>query len=236
MRDQNEVSNHLIRNLERISPENSIFNYKTGRKAFSSSGQGNIHEWLETFLPNTRIILEPKIIGSKIGIQYIDGKLKKAINKNSEDITKNVIALENIPKNIPIKNILEIQGVIYDDKSRSNKNNVMEFTKIEKIKPQMKTQRFCAFQIFHCNINHFQLLQELKCLNFEIPKTHFTKFISDIEIYLQCLKDGKLFKSYPTNGIVLKINSRKLQKYLGENISTPPATCGNSWVLAKNIN
>ena len=56
MREANDVSNHLLRNLERIPPENSIFNYKSGRKAFLSLGQGNIREWLETFLPNTRII------------------------------------------------------------------------------------------------------------------------------------------------------------------------------------
>ena len=51
MREENEVSNHLISNLERISPENSIFNYKCGRKAFLSLGQGNIRKWLEVFLP-----------------------------------------------------------------------------------------------------------------------------------------------------------------------------------------
>ena len=61
MREENEVSNHLIRNLERISPENSIFNYKSGSKAFVSLGQGNYREWLDTFLPNTRIILEQKV-------------------------------------------------------------------------------------------------------------------------------------------------------------------------------
>ena len=87
MREENEVSEHLIRNLERISPEKSIFNYKSGRNAFLSLGQGNIREWLEIFLPNTRIILEPKIIGSIIGIQYINGELKKVINKNCQDIT-----------------------------------------------------------------------------------------------------------------------------------------------------
>ena len=61
MRELNERSDHLQRNLERISPENSIFNYQSGRKAFLSLGQGNVSEWLETLLPNTRIILEPKI-------------------------------------------------------------------------------------------------------------------------------------------------------------------------------
>ena len=93
---------------------------------------------------------------------------------------------------------------------------------------QSKRLKFCAFQICQCNINHFQSLQELKHLNFEIPQTQFTNFISDIEIYLQCWREGKLFTSYPTNGLVLKINSRKLQKYLGENNLSIP------WAYAIN--
>ena len=217
MKKENEVSDHLLRNLDRISPEDSIFNYKSGRKAFLSLGQGNIREWLETFLPNTRIILEPKIIGSIIAIQYINGEINKAINKNSQDITESVRSLKNIPKNLPIKNRIEIKGVLYDYETTSNKKNLNKFIENQNFKPRSKRFKFCAFQICHCNINHFQSLQELKNLNFEIPQTQFTNFISDIEIYLQCWKEGKLFKRYPTNGIVLKINSRKLQKYLGEN-------------------
>ncbi len=221
MRGKKKGSDHLIKNLERISIENSIINYKSGRKTLLSLGQGNVHEWLESLLPNTRIILEPKIIGTNIGIQYLNGKLYKAINENNQDITKSVRSVKNIPSSIPIKNRIEIQGVLFDDKKKSNKYKKTEFLGTHKIKSQLKRLRFCAFQIFHCNINHFQSLQELKKLKFEIPQTHFTNFTSDIEIYLQCWKEGKLFKSYPTNGIVLKINSRRLQKYLGENnIST----------------
>ena len=228
MREENEVSNHLIRNLERISPENSIFNYKSGRKAFLSLGQGNIREWLETFLPNTRIILEPKIIGSIIGIQYINGELNKVINKSSQDITESVRSLKKIPKSVPIKNRIEIQGVLYDDKNLSTRTNKTEFIETQNLKSKSKRLKFCAFQIYHCNINHFQSLQELKHLNFEIPQTQFTNFISDFEIYLQCWKEGKLFTSYPTNGLVLKINSRKLQKYLVENNLSIP------WAYAIN--
>ena len=191
MIEENEGSVHLIKNLERVSPQNSIFNYKSGRKAFLSLGQGNIHEWLKTLLPNTRIIIEPKIIGLGIGIQYINGKLNKAINKNSHDITDMVSSLKNIPKCIPVKNRKESRGVLYDHQNTSNKNKKNEFREVQNFKPQLKRYRFCAFQIFHCNINHFQSLQELKHLNFEIPKTQFTNFISDIEIYLQCWREGK---------------------------------------------
>ncbi len=218
MNEETEGSDHLIRNLERISLENTIFNYNSGGKALLSLGQGNVHEWLESLLPNTRIILEPKIIGSDIGIQYFNGKVNKAINKNNQDITESVRSLKNIPQIIPIKNRIEIRGVLYDDENTLNKkNNNAEFMEILKFKSNLKRMRFCAFQIFHCNINHYQSLQELKHLNFEIPETQFTNFTSDVEIYLQCWKEDKIFKSYPTNGIVLKINSRKLQKYLGEN-------------------
>ena len=56
MNKENEVEDHLTRNLERISPENSVFNYTSGRKTFLSIGKGNISEWLDTFLPNTRIL------------------------------------------------------------------------------------------------------------------------------------------------------------------------------------
>ncbi len=127
------------------------------------------------------------------------------------------MSLKNIPKSLPIKKRIEIRGILYDDENRTNINNQTRFIGMQKSKLDIKRLKFCAFQIYHCNINHFQSLQELKHLNFEIPQTQFTNFISDIEIYLQYWKDGKLFKRYPSNGLVLKINSKKLQKYLGQN-------------------
>ena len=220
--------NHLINNLERTSFENSIFKYKFGRKAFLSLGKGNIHEWLETLLPNTRLILEPKIIGLSIGIQYINGKLNKAINDHSGDITEKIHSLISVPKSIPFKKQIEIRGVLYNNENISYENIKNGIHGYKKASTELNKLNFCAFQIFHCNINQFQALQELKNLNFEIPETQFTNFISDIEIYRQCWKEGKLFQSYPSNGIVLKINSRKLQKYLGEN------NLSRNWAYAIN--
>ena len=122
MNEEHDRSDHLVRNLKRISPENSIFNYKYGRKAFLSLGKENIREWLKTFLPNTRLIIEPKIMGTSIGIQYSGGKLNKAINENIEDITESVRSIKNIPQRLPFKKKIEIQGVLYEEKdSKSNK-------------------------------------------------------------------------------------------------------------------
>ena len=116
MNKNKEKFDHLINNLERNSLKDSIFNYESGRRAFLLLGQGNLRRWLESLLPNTRLILEPKIIGSSIGIQYIQGKLNKAINENCRDITKEVKSLGIIPKSIPIMKTLEIQGILYKKK------------------------------------------------------------------------------------------------------------------------
>ena len=208
---------HLKKNLERISSEDSIFNYESGQRALLSLGQGNVREWLETLLPNTRLILEPKINGSYIGIQYINGKLKKAINKNSEDITEKIKSLSTVPNELVIKDRLEIVGVIYDERNTSKKSKKNEFLGLINTKTKKIDPKFCAFQILHCKINQFQILKELKKLDFKVPQSQFTNYISDIEIYLQCWREGKLFQNYPTSGIVIKVNSRKLQKYFGHN-------------------
>tara|TARA_Y100001968_G_C19237476_1_gene657678 strand:+ start:125 stop:811 length:687 start_codon:yes stop_codon:yes gene_type:complete len=208
---------HLLNNLDKISNKNSIFSYKSRRKAFLSLGQGNIDKWLDSLLPNTRLIIEPKIIGYSIGIQYENGTLSKIINKNSIEITEKVKALRIIPKRIAINKRIEIQGLLYLNKNSSIKRKQAELIDIQYESKELKEIRFCAFHIFHCRINQFEALQELKNLNFEIPENEFTIFISDIEIYRQYWKEGYLFNRYPTNGLVLKINSRKLQKYLGEN-------------------
>ena len=117
---------HLKNNIKKASFKNSIFNYRAGRKAFLSLGKGNIREWLEKLLPNTRLIIEPKIIGLSIGIQYINGTLNKVINENSLDISKEFNSLRSIPKSIPIKERIEIRGVLYDVEDASS-----EMTKTE---------------------------------------------------------------------------------------------------------
>ena len=208
---------HLIQNLERITARNTIFNKEPGEKAFLSLGQGNISEWLSTLLPNTRLIIEPKIIGSSIAIQYLNGKLKKAINKNSKDITKEIVSINSIPKIIPLKKRIELRGVVYENINsyvKAINNNLLDS---HKAKDGNKGFKFCAFHIFNCNVNHYQALQELKELDFKIPQTEITKYISDVANYRQYWEEGLLFKKYPTNGIVIKVNSRKLQKYLGDN-------------------
>ena len=75
---------------------------------------------------------------------------------------------------------------------------------------------FCAFQIFSTNLNHSSQLTELEQLGFEIPESETTNWTSQVDLYVQLWKERKLFHQYPTDGIVIKVNSRKFQKQLVE--------------------
>ena len=70
----------LERNLLRIEPKCDYF---TNKKALPlpSLPKDQISEFLEGLLPNTRLLIEPKIDGVAIAIKYIDGKLEKAISR-----------------------------------------------------------------------------------------------------------------------------------------------------------
>ncbi len=212
-----ESFDHLINNLERISKNKSILNYKFGEKAFLSLGKGKLSDWLDKLLPNTRLIIEPKINGIGLAIHYKNGELKKVITKNSIDLSKQTKFIRTIPKDIHIKQTIEILGQLYRPgiKISNNKNSEEYYTR--RSTSITEEVRFCAFQILNCKLNHFQSILELEKLNFEIPETEFTNDIKDVYLFLKYWKEGIIFKNYPTSGIVLKINSKKLQKHLGEN-------------------
>ena len=57
----------------------------------------------------------------------------------------------------------------------------------------------------------YQSLVYCRELGFTIPKFVEANRTSQIGIYRQAWLNGKLFNEYPTDGIVIKINSRKLQ-------------------------
>tara|TARA_B100000965_G_C19487016_1_gene711262 strand:- start:337 stop:756 length:420 start_codon:yes stop_codon:yes gene_type:complete len=135
MEIHNKKFYHLINNLERTSLDDSIFNYEFGRRALLSLGKGNIRKWIDSLLPNTRLIIEPMINGSSIGIQYLNGRINKIISKDSKDLTKEISSLKSIPQTIPIKKRIAIRGVLFEEKIRSIENNNTNYMEKKKLQP-----------------------------------------------------------------------------------------------------
>ncbi len=70
---------------------------------------------------------------------------------------------------------------------------------------------FCSFQILNSRLNQHESKTHLSKLGFSTPKDIYCNFTNQVKVFRNQWLEGKLFKEYPTDGIVVKINSRKLQ-------------------------
>ena len=209
--------NHLEKNLIKTK---SKFNYFTNKKkCLPNLPKGNYKLFLNTLLKKTRLSIEPKISGCTVAIEYINGKINKAISKNGKEITDKILGIKNIPQILPIDRNFQVRGELYENGQTplKSKINVNQF--INKDGFYIKKLNFCVFQILNGRLNQYETLNYLKKCGFSTPQCYFTNFTSKVEFFRKEWLAGNVFSDYPTNGIVIKINSRKLQLLREKNSS-----------------
>ena len=96
----------------RINPKSDYF---TNKKALPlpSLPKDQISEFLEDLLPNTRLLIEPKIEGVAIAIKYIDGKFDSAITRLGKDVSRKIQAIKTVPKEINIRSSFVVRGELF---------------------------------------------------------------------------------------------------------------------------
>ena len=202
----------LEANLYRVNPQSDYF---TNKKALPlpSLPKDRIEEFIEDLLPNTRLVIEPKIDGAAIAIQYIDGQLSKAISRKGTDLTAKIAAIPDVPSKINVKGLFQVRGELYApaeyDRPTYSQRQASAYMRARDSKSDHLS--FCSFQIINGRLNQFESLKYLKKLGFSVPATKQCNFTSEVNLYRKLWSEGKLFADYPTDGIVVKINSRKLQ-------------------------
>ncbi len=202
----------LEKNLERINPESNYFSAKNNLM-LPSLPKDQLKEFLNGLLNKTRLIIEPKIKGCAIGLQYQNGILTKAISRKGNDFTAKLIALPDVPKRIKVKGIFQVRGELFapseSKRATYSQNQAIYYLGASKSKSDHLS--FCCFQILNGRLNQYDSLVYLKKLGFTTPENYFCNYTSGVEIFRKNWLDKKLFSDYPTDGIVVKINSRKLQ-------------------------
>ena len=115
---------------------------------------------------------------------------------------------------LPINIGIQIRGELYGHRLIPTKSQALAGGHLRKKIPTGDGLSFCSFEILNTELNkHTQLIQ-LKKLGFEVPEHKFTNYLSEVDIYRKLWLEGRLFSSYPMDGFVLTVNSRKLQKQL----------------------
>ena len=201
----------LERNLLRIAPSCDYFNNKKALP-LPSLPKDQIPEFLEGLLPDTRLLIEPKIDGCAIAIKYIDGKFSKAISRKGRDVSKKIYQIKTVPKQINIRSSFVVRGELFtaEEEPSFSQRIASGYLRSGDYQPNKKIC-FCAFQIINGRLNQYESHIYCRKLGFTIPKFVEANRTSQVETYRQAWKARKLFNDYPTDGIVVKINSRKLQ-------------------------
>ena len=201
----------LERNLLRIEPKCDYF---TNKKALPlpSLPKDNLDEFLDGLLLNTRIIVEPKIDGCALAISYKDGKLEKAISRKGIDVSEKIKAIQTIPKRLPFRSSFMVRGELFtkEEEPATSQRIASGYLRSKSYEPNQKIT-FAAFQIINGNCNQYESLNYLRKLGFTVLESYQANRTSQIETFRQAWRSEKLFSDIPTDGIVIKINSRKLQ-------------------------
>ena len=110
-----------------------------------------------------------------------------------------------------ISGLFQVRGELYTPNRTSNfsRRIASEFLRAkEGIREDLS---FCSFQILNSRLNQFEAKKYLKKLGFSTTHDIYCNFTSQVQILRKKWAKGELFENYPTDGIVVKINSRKLQ-------------------------
>jgi len=173
----------------------------------------SIKEFLAGLLPDTRLIIEPKIDGCAIALQYIDGELIKAISRKGRDLTNKIKKIFDVPDKIKVHGLIQIRGELFNpseyERPSYSQRQAAAFMRAADSKSDHLS--FCSFQIINGRLNQHDSLQYLKKIGFTIPEYKSLNFTTQVEMYRKQWADKKLFNNYPKDGIVVKLNSRKLQ-------------------------
>ena len=200
----------LEKNLLRIDPDCDYF---TNKKSLPlpSLKKNSIDEFLEGLLPDTRLLIEPKIDGIAIALQYRDGNLEKSISRKGIDVTNKIAEIQDIPLKLPVSGIMQIRGELFTPNRSPNFSQRIASGFVRAAAGSPEGISFCGFQIINGKLNQYETIQYLKKLGFNTPDIKSCNYTSQVQVFRQQWLDKKLFTEYPTDGIVVKINSRKLQ-------------------------
>ena len=78
--------------------------------AFPSLEKGDYKGFIDGLLPDTWLLIQPKINCCVIAIKYVNGKLEKVISRKRSDVTEKV---KTVPKEINIRSSFVVRGELF---------------------------------------------------------------------------------------------------------------------------
>ena len=242
-----------IKNLEEIvgsKPSDKFKKVKHSKpmlslsNAFDSNDMLDFEKKIKNYLNiNSEIELssEPKIDGISASLRYINGKMAYGLSRGDgvfgEDITENLLTINEIPKKISnAPKLLDVRGEVYIGKKDfeklknkfANPRNAAGGSLRQKNSNETKKipLKFFAYGIGEIEPKIFkdqiELLENLKKWGFPVNQyCKKVKSIKEIERSHSELEEIRSSLDYDVDGIVYKVNNLNLQNRLGSTSNSP---------------
>ena len=205
----------------------------------------SFNEWYLQLPGSPVMVVQPKIDGIALALRYVDGKLTEALTKKNRCVLNWIKSVHAIPKQLKRKSIgtVEIHGEIWGlPKDSKDTRTPQSIAAVSAKYNEEKGSRslFAAYKILGSLTNESETMEDLRRHGFEVPDTYVcTKPAEVRKLYTQWLEghaserqpfNSKIFKGWPTDGVVAKVFDQKLQRKLGAG-----SECSN-WALALKKN
>jgi len=226
-----DIFDELVNKLHSVNPNHKVFGKPFGGDSLLSLDNCRLEEWYRGKRKNTPLVIEPKIDGVALAVVYQSGELQKAYTRSGRDVTKYALEVPDIPLTVSRYGRFTVRGELYAFNEHAPKSQRIAAAQLRRLQPQCHLLSFMAFQILNSQNDHRVNLLELSKLNFNVvPYVEVNSYEEIKECHNQWL-DGKFFESnyfsfLPTDGLVVKVNSRSIQKQLGQSTKCP------HWALA----
>ena len=206
-----------------------------------------VNKIIEEYGENTEFVVETKIDGLSVSLEYENGTLVKGSTRGNglvgEEITKNLLTLEEINEKLNTNDTIEVRGEVYLSRERFEKLNAE--LEVEG-KPLMANSRNAAagtlrqlnenivkqrgLSIFVFNVQkserkftkHSETIEYMRQIG--ITTIAYSKVAVGIEQVLEFIKEiGELRERLPydIDGAVVKVNDLSLRETLGTTTKVP---------------
>ena len=202
-------------------------------------------EWYMQLPGRPTMVVQPKIDGIALALRYVDGKLVDALTKTNRSVLSWIETVHKIPKQLKRKSIgtVEIHGEIWGfPKDSQDERTPQRIAAVSSNKNEESGSRssFAAYKLVGSLTNESQAMEDLRRLGFDVPDTLVCTKPSEVcKLYKQWREghideehpfNTKLFKGWPTDGVVAKVFDQKLQRKLGAGKECP------NWAIALKAN
>lgn len=191
---------------------------------------------------NPKYVVELKIDGLSVSLNYKNGKLVSAATRGDgtvgEDITNNVKTIKTVPLTIKKPIDIEVRGEIYISKKQFNEINEDRAKKgldlfqncrnlaagsIRQLDSSIAASRKLDCWIYHLPNpedygikTHYEALEFMKDLGFKVnPNNKIVDNIDELLEYIEDKKEKRDSLPYDIDGIVIKLNNLAEQKIMG---------------------